>query len=133
MTEQLNENQQSFLDDLRANFKIEKSVETALYNTLVDVETTHLSNGEFFQVLRIFSNWVLEEDQKNMSGVWRRGVLLESVAVSITNLAVDIQETTSEVHIFDLAKEIYVLSLGERVPEGDEKSASGGDTSDTMH
>ena len=65
MEELFNENQQNFLYDLRANYKIEKSAETALYNTLVDVETTFLSNEEFLQALGTFSKWVSEqEDQR---------------------------------------------------------------------
>ncbi|MHC5215864.1 hypothetical protein ACYSNR_04295 [Enterococcus sp. LJL128] len=60
----LNENQESFLYDLRANFKIDKSAETAIYNTFVDTESFQLSNNEFVKVMQIFCGWVLELEDK---------------------------------------------------------------------
>lgn len=66
MTEKtLNKNQEDMLYALRADFKLEKSVETALYNFLVDEQGEVLSNQEFLEVLRAFDNWVVNKMLKD--------------------------------------------------------------------
>lgn len=65
MTEKtLNKNQEDMLYTLRAEFKLEKSVETALYNFLVSEQGEVLSNQEFLEVLRAFDNWVTDQDHQ---------------------------------------------------------------------
>ncbi|MBO0445577.1 hypothetical protein JZO78_04405 [Enterococcus ureilyticus] len=65
MTEKtLKQSQSDMLHTLRAEFRLEKSVETALYNFLVDDEGEVLSNQEFLEVLRAFDNWVVNKDHQ---------------------------------------------------------------------
>lgn len=51
-------NQQTVLHELKANFKIERSIDYAIYNMLVKNDQDMLSNKELIDVLKEFFDWV---------------------------------------------------------------------------
>lgn len=65
ITEQLNENQQKYLKQLQYNHERLGNTHDALFFGLVDYEKRWNFNDEdFAQVLQIFSQWALEQEEE---------------------------------------------------------------------